>query len=86
MNVIRSIFSEFGEYSYKRILGVAGFLILATAFLATTFSNKAKTPPDNLTSAIEWITIACLFGTVAEKFRAKDLINLKRNKKDETAS
>lgn len=83
MTVLKSIFTEFGEWSYKRVIGVLGFLLLGIAFLATTFSNNAKTPPDNLTSAIEWITIACLFGTVAEKFRPKDLINLKTKNSDE---
>lgn len=65
---INSVFSEDGDKSSKRVVGVLGFLILAAALILQIIV-KFPAPADNLVSAIEYITIACFFGTVIEKFK-----------------
>ncbi len=65
---INSVLSEDGDKSSKRVIGVLGFLILAAALILQIIV-KFPDPADNLVSAIEYITIACIFGTVIEKFK-----------------
>ena len=65
---INSVLSEDGDKSSKRVIGVLGFLILAAALILQIIV-KFPEPADNLVSAIEYITIACIFGTVIEKFK-----------------
>lgn len=68
---INSVLSEDGDKSSKRVIGVLGFIILAIA-LILQIVVKFEAPADNLVSAIEYITIACIFGTVIEKFKHTD--------------
>jgi len=65
---INSVLSEDGDNSSKRVIGVLGFIILAIALILQIIL-KFPAPADNLVSAIEYITIACIFGTVIEKFK-----------------
>ncbi len=66
---IKKIISDNNGYSLKRVIGLVGFLVLLSLLVLTSISNFAKVPPESLTSAIEVITIAALFGTVAEKIK-----------------
>jgi len=64
----RSLLSEDSANSSKRFIGITGFFVLAICLLIQTIF-KLPAPADNLVSAIEYITIACVLGTVAEKLK-----------------
>lgn len=54
--------------SSKRIIGILGFLLLAINMTITCYVSIAKPIPAELISAIEFITIAAIFGTTADRF------------------
>jgi len=60
--------SKTGEVSSKRVVGFLGFLFLAITMSLNTFFHGNVTPSKELVSAVEFVTIAALFGTSAEKF------------------
>ena len=57
------MFSNSEGISHKRILGTIGFLCL----IIYMFVNKNEVA----VAAVEYVTIACVFGTVVEKFIGK---------------
>jgi len=61
-----NMFSNSTGTSHKRVLGTIGFLSLVI-FLFTCESEHKTT----VVSAIEYLTIATVFGTVVEKFVPK---------------
>jgi hypothetical protein len=69
-NFIMSMLSDSktGEVSSKRVVGFLGFLFLAITMALNTFFQGNATPSKELVSAVEFVTIAALFGTSAEKF------------------
>lgn len=75
---VNSVFSEDGDKSSKRVIGVLGFVILAVALILQIIV-KFEAPADNLVSAIEYITIACIFGTVIEKFKYSNFRKSRNN-------
>jgi hypothetical protein len=61
-----SMFSNSEGTSHKRVLGTIGFLSLVVFLFITTPDQK-----NNAIEAIEYMTIAMVFGTVIEKFVPK---------------
>lgn len=55
-----------GGTSHKRVLGTLGFLCLLVFLFTCKESVKAEA-----ISAVEFITISAIFGTVVEKFANK---------------
>lgn len=60
--------SRTGEISSKRVIGTVGFLLLAINMTVHGYIPGAKPIQPELIQAVEFITIAALFGTTAEKF------------------
>ena len=56
-----------GVLSYKRCLGAFGMLSLTASLILTSFKVGVK-PPKEIIEAIEYITIASVFGVTAERF------------------
>jgi len=65
-NFFASMFSNSEGTSHKRVLGTIGFLSLVVFLFVTTPDQK-----NNAIEAIEYMTIAMVFGTVIEKFVPK---------------
>jgi hypothetical protein len=59
----KSMFSNNQGTSHKRVLGTLGFLCLLVFLFTCKESVKAEA-----ISAVEFITISAIFGTVVEKF------------------
>ena len=57
-----------GEVSHKRILGTIGFLALVATMIANSFYHKDIAPSAELVTAVEYLVISTIFGTVVEKF------------------
>ena len=57
-----------GEVSSKRVIAFAGFLSLLLIMFINALYSKSVAPSAPLINAIEYIVIAALFGTAAEKF------------------
>ncbi len=57
--------------STKRVIGILGFLFLAVTMFINSFSIKEIGPTIELVNAVEYITIAALFGTTLDKFVQK---------------
>lgn len=67
---IITMFSNREGTSHKRVLGTIGFLSLVVFLFICKDNNKAEA-----ISAVEYITIATVFGTVVEKFANKKETN-----------
>ena len=61
-----SMFSNSEGTSYKRVLGTAGFISLITFMFSCAPAHK-----EVAVSSVEYITLATILGTVAEKFAKK---------------
>lgn len=55
--------------SSKRVIAFGGFILLAIAFLVDLFTNYIVS--DNILDAIDYLTIASLGFTAAERFAQK---------------
>jgi hypothetical protein len=62
----KTMFSNEKGTSHKRVLGTLGFLCLIVFLFTCKESVKAEA-----VSAVEFITISAIFGTVVEKFAGK---------------
>ena len=60
-----------GDVSHKRVLGTIGFLALVSTMVANSFSNVDIAPSPELVSAVEYLVISTIFGSVVEKFANK---------------
>lgn len=60
-----------GDISTKRTIGILGFLFLAGTMVVNSFSNREIGPVPELVNAVEYITIAALFGTSLDKVMIK---------------
>lgn len=60
------MFSTKGNTSHKRVLGTIGFICL----LVFLFTCSLEVKKEAIT-AVEFITISAIFGTVVEKFASK---------------
>ena len=60
------MFSNGEGTSHKRVLGSVGFISLIVFLFTCSEANKA-----DAVSAVEYLTIATVFGTVVEKFAPK---------------
>jgi hypothetical protein len=69
--------SKTGEISSKRVIGFLGFLFLSAAMIISLFSIATNQPSNELIDAVQYITIASLFGSTIEKFT-----NYKNNKQE----
>jgi len=66
---IKEMFSsKEGEISHKRILGSIGFLALVFTMVANSFSPADIAPSPELVSAVEYLVMSTVFGSVLEKF------------------
>jgi len=65
-NFFISMFSNGEGTSHKRVLGTIGFLSLVVFLFISTPDQKGKA-----VEAVEYMTIAMVFGTVVEKFVPK---------------
>ena len=65
-NFFINMFVGTGGTSHKRVLGTIGFISLVVYLFICKEENKMAT-----ISAIEYLTIATVFGTVVEKFVPK---------------
>jgi hypothetical protein len=57
-----------GDVSSKRVIGVVGFVSLLIIMFINALWSKSVAPAEYLVNAIEYIVIAAMFGTVADKF------------------
>lgn len=62
------ISSKDGDVSHKRVLGSIGFLALVFTMVANSFSNVDIAPSPELVSAVEYLVMSTVFGSVLEKF------------------
>ena len=68
MQTIHKILSDSkGVFSYKRWIGAFGMLSLTASLILTSFKVGVN-PPKEIIEAIEYITIASIFGVTAERF------------------
>lgn len=67
INFIKTMFSNSEGTSHKRVLGTIGFISLVVFLFICDTSHK-----DEVISAVEYMTIATVFGTVVEKFTNKN--------------
>jgi hypothetical protein len=63
---IKTMFSNAEGTSHKRVLGTIGFISLVVLLFIADEGHK-----DEVISAVEYMTIATVFGTVVEKFTKK---------------
>lgn len=63
---IKTMFSNSEGTSHKRVLGTIGFVSLVVLLFISDEQHK-----DEVISAVEYMTIATVFGTVVEKFTKK---------------
>lgn len=67
--------SKTDEISSKRVIGFLGFLFLSISMTMSLFIHTGEGPSRELIDAVQYITIASLFGSTIEKFT-----NYKNNK------
>jgi hypothetical protein len=60
--------SRSGDVSSKRVIGVVGFVSLMAMMFINSLYPKSIAPDEHLVSAIEYIVIAAMFSTTADKF------------------
>ena len=60
--------SRTGDVSSKRVIGFVGFVALLVIMFVNALYSKSIAPAEYLVDAIEYIVIAAMFGTVADKF------------------
>ena len=65
-NFFKTMFANEKGTSHKRVLGTIGFLSLIVFLFTCGETHKAEA-----VSAVEYLTIATVFGTVIEKFAPK---------------
>jgi hypothetical protein len=66
LEFFKTMFSNAEGTSHKRVLGTVGFLSLVVLLFIADEGHK-----DEVISAVEYMTIATVFGTVVEKFTKK---------------
>jgi len=57
-----------GDVSSKRVIGFVGFMSLLVIMFVNALYSKSIAPAEYLVDAMEYIVIAAMFGTVADKF------------------
>lgn len=65
-NFFKTMFANGEGTSHKRVLGTVGFISLIVFLFTCGDTHKAEA-----VSAVEYLTIATVFGTVIEKFAPK---------------
>ena len=73
--------SRSGDVSSKRVIGVVGFLSLMVMMFINSLYPKSIAPDEHLVSAIEYIVIAAMFSTTADKFSSS---SKKKNDNNDT--
>jgi len=66
MNFFKNMFANNEGTSHKRVLGTIGFLSLVVFLFTCSEVHK-----EEAVAAVEYLTIATVFGTVVEKFVPK---------------
>ena len=69
-NFIKQMLSSGDGVSHKRVLGTIGFLALVATLIVNSFYELQPSP--ELISAVEYLVISTIFGTVIEKFTNSD--------------
>lgn len=65
-NFLKQMLSSGDGVSHKRVLGTIGFLALVVTLVVNSFYEL--NPSSELISAVEYLVISTIFGTVIEKF------------------
>lgn len=65
-NFIRDMFSGESGVSHKRVLGTIGFFAIVITMLINSFYELNPSP--ELISAVEYLVMSTVFGSVIEKF------------------
>lgn len=65
-NFLKQMLSSGDGVSHKRVLGTIGFLALVVTLVVNSFYELNPSP--ELISAVEYLVISTIFGTVIEKF------------------
>jgi len=63
---IKDMFSSSEGVSHKRVLGTIGFLALVLTMLVNSFYELHPSP--ELITAVEYLVMSTVFGSVIEKF------------------
>ena len=71
--------SKSGDISSRRLIGVLGFLSLVVMMFVNSLYPKSIAPDEHLISAIEYIVIAAMFSTTADKFSKSNNTNDQTN-------
>jgi len=72
-NFFNSLLSEDGDISSKRFIALTGFFFLLITMLVNSFTDVNKAPAASLVNSVELITLVCIGGSVADKFRDKKI-------------
>jgi len=70
---LQSLLSEDGSISSKRFIALTGFFFLLITMLVNSFTDINKAPATSLVNSVELITLVCIGGSVADKFRDKKI-------------
>ena len=70
-----------GDVSSKRVIGFVGFISLLVMMFVNALYSKSIAPAEYLVDAIEYIVIAAMFSTTADKFSPHQTV-----KKDEESA
>ena len=65
---LTKLFGVGDEVSSKRVIGILGALVLFGTMIANSFSPVDDAPSKELVEAVEYLTIAMIFGTAVEKY------------------
>jgi len=73
MKFIQEIFKgDKNEYSHKRFIAIVGAFVLFSTMVYNNIYPKSIAPDADLIQAVEYIVIACIGSTAAEKFAKKN--------------
>ena len=76
--LFRSLSSDTGEVSTKRVIGFLGFLVLSTLTIISSY--RTLSPNNELLECVKYITMTAIFGNTIEKFASKSTLNTLINK------
>jgi hypothetical protein len=79
----QSLLSEEGNISSKRFISLVGFFFLLMTMLINSFTDINKAPASSLVNSVELITLVCIGGSVADKFRDRKINNHLREKNNQ---
>lgn len=72
MKIFEVLKDSNGDFSHKRFIGTLGAFVLFGAFIYNIVNPKDIAINGELIQAVEYVVIACVCGTAAEKFSSKN--------------